>query len=515
MAPLARRWALSVAFVALGADAAAAQEAPATTNAPVVCASAPDERSHCLADTSAGVLLVRTTGETACLLGRTWGYDDTGVWVADGCSGEFLVAAAASARTPPDTETEGRDEERAEAPEDRRETWGYFDPGQGFLVGRGEHGELAISVYALVRYLNQLGNDTFVDHLGRTQPVDRRQDLYSHRVIVFLKGWIGVPQLVYQIAFWTVNTTDQDAIFGNIGYQFAKWLNVYAGINGNPGSRSLQGSHPYWLGHDRVMADEYFRPYFTQGVWANGEVVPGLWYNVMAGNTSSTLGVTASILDRRLTYGASIWWMPTTYEFGPRGAYGDWEHHEEAATRFGASTTFSLEQRFGDVGVAPGNTTLKLADSLNLFATGSLAPGVTITEALYRILSVDAGVKYRGIFVQTEFYRRWLDNFRADGPLPLGDLDEWGFYVQASFYPWRQRLELYAATSQIFGDSDAGFDSPSEYLAGANFYPTRSRNHRLNVQVIDVNGSPVSSTFGYYTGGQRGVTVTAAASIFF
>ncbi|WP_455220116.1 hypothetical protein [Kaarinaea lacus] len=48
-----------------------------------------------------------------------------------------------------------------------------------------------------------------------------------------------------------------------------------------------------------------------------------------------------------------------------------------------------------------------------------------------------------------------------------------------------------------------------------NFYPAIPRNHRLNVQVINVNKSPVSSTFGYYTGGQDGTTVSVAFSIFF
>ena len=29
----------------------------------------------------------RSSGESPCLLGKTWGYDDKGVWVSDGCSG--------------------------------------------------------------------------------------------------------------------------------------------------------------------------------------------------------------------------------------------------------------------------------------------------------------------------------------------------------------------------------------------------------------------------------------------
>ena len=88
----------------------------------------------------------------------------------------------------------------------------------------------------------------------------------------------------------------------------------------------------------------------------------------------------------------------------------------------------------------------------------------------YRVLSFDAGVKYRGFFLQTEYYNRWLDNFEADGPLPVGSIHDTGFYVQAAFYPMPKKLEVYAATSQIFGDKSAGFANSSEYLAGANFY---------------------------------------------
>ena len=275
------------------------------------------------------------------------------------------------------------------------------------------------------------------------------------------------------------------------------------------------GSFPYWLGTDRLMADEFFRPYFAQGLWANGEVLPGLWYSASMGNTSSTLGVTAAQLDRHFTYGGSVWWMPTTHEFGPRGGVGDWEYHEKAATRFGFSTVFSPEERYTPIGTNPGNTALKLADSLNLFAEGSLAPGVTVTNADYRIFSVDAGVRYRGFFFSTEFYHRQINGIQADGEVPVEEIVDTGFYVQAAFFPIKQKLELYAATSQIYGDEDAGFSDSHDYVFGANWYPFNTRNHRLNLQVIDVYKSPVSSTFGYYTGGQDGTTVSAAFSIFF
>ena len=127
-----------------------------------------------------------------------------------------------------------------------------FDPGKGFLVGRNDAGELAISAYALLRFINQMpGEQTYTDHLGNTRVTDGRRDIYPHRVMVFFKGWLGRPQLIYNIIIWTVNATDQDALFATIGYQFSKRFAIYGGLNGFPGSRTLQGSHPYWLGNDR------------------------------------------------------------------------------------------------------------------------------------------------------------------------------------------------------------------------------------------------------------------------
>ena len=194
--------------------------------------------------------------------------------------------------------------------------------------------------------------------------------------MVFLKGWVGNPKLIYAITFWTVLSTDQNAIFGNLGYQFTRRFSVYGGLNGNPGTRSLQGSHPYWLGHDRVMADEFFRPFFGSGVWAQGEAgAKGLWYNVVMTNNNSSLGVKSSQLDRTFSSGASMWWMPTTNEFGPA-----------AATATGNGTTSwppasACPRRAAPRSASPTasggteNTTFRLADSVNVFDTGALAPG--------------------------------------------------------------------------------------------------------------------------------------------
>jgi predicted porin len=84
---------------ALLSGSAWAQQAPASQSVPQVisCVSKPGERQVCAADTAAGVALLRSTGEASCLLGKTWGYDNAGVWVSDGCGGEFAIGSTSEA----------------------------------------------------------------------------------------------------------------------------------------------------------------------------------------------------------------------------------------------------------------------------------------------------------------------------------------------------------------------------------------------------------------------------------
>ena len=64
----------------------------------------------------------------------------------------------------------------------------------------------------------------------------------------------------------------------------------------------MLGSHPYWLGHDRVMADEFFRPYFGAGhLRPSAKRCPGSGTTPWSANNNSILGVKASQLDRKWT----------------------------------------------------------------------------------------------------------------------------------------------------------------------------------------------------------------------
>jgi hypothetical protein len=75
-----------------------------------------------------------------------------------------------------------------------------------------------------------------------------------------------------------------------------------------------------------------------------------------------------------------------------------------------------------------------------------------------------------------------------------------GFYVQLSDMVIPKKIELYAGTSWVFSN----YGRPKEFLGGVNYYPWNTRNARVNMQLIDVNHSPVNSTFGFYVGQLHG-----------
>lgn len=387
-----------------------------------------------------------------------------------------------------------------------------YVPGSGFDIVTGSLGSLNFGAYGLFRYINQLpASQSYVDHLGNSRNIDTRNDFQLQRVMLFFRGFFLDPKLNYSLTIWTVNATNQIAIIGHLAYKFAKQFNLYAGWGALPGTRSNHYSHPFWLAPDRILADEYFRPYFTQGLWAEGEALPRLFYTAMIGNNSSNLDISAVNLTRNLASSASIDWRPTTGEFGKYNSFSDYDSHKKLATNFGTAFTHSRENRYTqNLEDSPSNTGLRLSDALNIFQTGALAKDVTVIEADYNMVSANAGFKYKGFFLQTEWYSRTLNKFYADGPVPITATLDQGFYVMASYMAIPKWLELYSFGSQIWGQ----FNNSNEIAGGVNVYPYGRWYMKLNAQAIVVNRSNVSSSFGYYVGGLKGTILSMSASIF-
>jgi hypothetical protein len=391
------------------------------------------------------------------------------------------------------------------------ELLGQFTPGSGFDILRTKRASLNVSLYGLFRWIDQLpGEQTYKDHLGRERTVKANNMINWHRTFVWLTGFFYDQRFRYNISLWSLPTTQQTLLFGNLRYIVAKPLVLGVGLGPNLTARSMQGSWPYWAGSDRQMAEDFFRGGFSSSVWATGEPIKHLWYTAAITNNLSQLGVTAPNDTRDMGFGVSIWTMPTTGELGPRGGLGDFEYHRQLATRFGVSATHSRENRYAAIDQAPNATQIRLSDGVIPFETGALADTVTVRFLDYGEMAFDAAFKYRGFSFQGEAYVRKLSNFDATGPLPVSSITDRGFMVEAMHMVVPKKLGLYAVTGYVFDDFKR---HPWEVAGGASFYPYGSRVWRLNLHVIRIEKSPAGSNFGYYTAGQSGTTLSIGTDI--
>jgi hypothetical protein len=472
MTRLALKMMLVMVPITIATSASAQTTDPAVA---VVCGSKPGERQTCAADTTGGVTLVRSTGAVSCELGKSWGFDEKNIWVRDGCSAEFSLAKKAAGG----------------------KQFGTFTPGKGLQVANTEYGDLNIRVFAYARYLNQRALDpTFTDSFGKTSAVKQRQDIQFNKAMVFFSGWTMSPRLLYTAYLWTANTSQgqsaQVVVGGSFAYRFNPHAVLGVGITSLPGVRSTEGQFPFWLGADqRLIADEYFRPSFTTGIFARGEFTKTLRYSAMWGDNLSQLGVDAGQLGNDMsTVSGALIWMPTTGEFGATNGFGDFEHHEKVATRIGGHYTRSDEDRQSQPGTETiENTQIRISDGNIVFTPNLFGPGINITDVVYQMESVDAGVKYKGFALEGEFYWRQLQNFRGTSvdSLPFDHLSDTGFQLQASAMVMPKQLQLYVSGSKIFGD----YGDPSDVRFGVNLFPWKNQVVTWNTEFLYLNRSPV------------------------
>lgn len=382
---------------------------------------------------------------------------------------------------------------------------GTYTPNLGFKLVETEHGDLSISVYTYARYLNQLGlSPTYTDAFGNTKSVQERQDFQLQKVQIKLLGWILDPKLRYFIYTWTSNATQgqsaQVVVAGNLGYTFNKYVTLSAGITSLPGTRSVEGNFPFWLSVDsRHIADEFFRPSYTSGVWLKGQLTKTLRYQAMLGNNLSTLGVSAARLDKGFnTFSGELVWTPTG-EYGM--GWGDFENHRKLATRLAAHFTRSNETKESQPNSeAFENTQLRLSDGTVIFTPDLFGPGITINEARYRMASFDGGLKYRGYALEGEYYLRWLDNFHGTNTEGLAGLFDHGFQMQASAMVLPRKVQLYAGMSGINGQ----YGNPWDFRSGVNWFPWKNKVVRWNTEWLYLRDSPVGYSSVPFAVGGRG-----------
>ena len=361
------------------------------------------------------------------------------------------------------------------------------------------------NVNTQLRYLNTLNSkETFTDHLGVVREVHTRNDITVNRAMFILGGYIFDKRLRYSFTVWTSAGAASIVVAGNIGWVFNKHLMLMAGYTGVPGSRSLVNTFPYYTATDRSMADNFFRPGFTQGVWATGELSKGLNYQAFVGNGLNTLSISAAKIDTKLLFSGSLWWEPLGH-YAPPGKsvnmYDDYFAEKKVRIRLGTSFTRSPEDRFSNLDQSsPENTALYNSDGVLTFSTGAFAPGVTVDKALYNMWAVDWGLKYNGLAINGQYFSRWLSKFVADGPIPVTSTFDHGYELSASYFVVPKKVLLYGKSSQVFGQ----FGNSYEYAGGVKWHFLPTERLWLNVELMRVSKAPYSGAFTPYTAGMNG-----------
>ena len=364
---------------------------------------------------------------------------------------------------------------------------------------------LKFNVNTQFRYLNTLNSEvTYADHLGVDREVHQRNDFTVNRSMFILGGYVFDERAKYSVTVWTSAGAASIVVAGNIGWQFNKAITLTGGYTGVPGSRSLVNTFPFFTGSDRSMADNFFRPGFTQGIWANGEPVKGLNYLVMIGNGLNTLNITAAKIDTHLMTSGSVWWEPLG-PYGPpgkdRNMYDDYFASKKVRIRLGTAFTISREDRFSNIDQSnPENTSLYNSDGVLTFSTGAFAPGVTVNMATYKMWAADWGIKWNGLAVNGQYFMRWLSHFTADGPLPLKSTFDQGGEFSASYFVKPKKLMPYIRGSWVLGQ----FGNSYEYGAGVKWFYLRTDRLWVNAELFRVSKSPYTGTFTPYTAGMTG-----------
>lgn len=390
---------------------------------------------------------------------------------------------------------------------DDKNFYGKYTENFGYKLADTEYGDLSLSIYTYARYLNQLDlNPTFTDAFGNVKNVQRRQDFQLNKMQIKFLGWILNPKLRYFLYAWTSNANQgvgaQVVLAGNLNYTFNKYLTLSAGINGLPGTRSIEGNFPFWLGVDsRLIADEFMRGSYTSGIWAKGQLTDKLRYQVMLGNNLSTLGVPASRLDNGLnTFASALVWTPSTGEFGV--GFGDFEQHKKVATRLAFHYSRSDENDESQpTSDQFENTQLRLSDGTVIFAPNIFGKGVRVTDVRYQMTNFDGGVKYKGFALEGAIYMRWLDKFRGPGTEGLEAITNQGYQIEASAMLIPKTLQLYTGHSRIFGDQG----DPWDFRVGVNWFPWKNRVVRWNNELLYLNKSPVGYTSVPFALGGKGL----------
>ena len=362
---------------------------------------------------------------------------------------------------------------------------------------------------------------TWTDSAGVTRQIRNRNNFDTERLRLNISGTAVDPNLTYYAIF------DGDADGGSnvdqlayiFTYAFDDALKVRVGRWKVASDREWLMSSRHLLLVDRSMATEFFRVGFSDGVWLLGDFGPNdAWhYETSLTNGQRTSTRPPFSLDDNLGAAATIHWDPLG-PFGP--GFADYACHCDPVIRIGASVAFDRSTDRADAGAPLGDDGfLRLSDGTRLADVGALAPGVRVLSDRVLGGSIDAGLKWNGWSLNGEYFVRSIHDLTADGVIPVTQIDDHGFRVEAGVFLVPKRFELLARMSQVTGDRNTA----QEYAAGFNYYwgnGTRDgklvdRVNKFSMDVTSLDGNPVTSTPADLVAGDDGVLFRTQVQIGF
>lgn len=333
--------------------------------------------------------------------------------------------------------------------------------------------------------------DTWTDNAGVTRTVANRNAFDIERARISFKGSALDRRLTYFYQLDGDSDGRHTVDFFDYwwAWKFSDRFNVQFG------KRKVSASRQWLLGArrtrfiDRPMANDFFRPDRTLGIWGRGKIGATGSYEAMIGNGFRTSNLPNNTTDDQLAFAFSN-------HFDPNGDYGgqivDFDYTNGAPLiRFGHSFVFAptTTESIGN----PNNETdfLRLTDGTRLNQIGALSPGTTVSGVDVFFYGVDFAYKWRGWSFNSEVFFRWLENFEADGALPVNSLLQRGFYVEGGRFIIPQKLDFNLRYSEVDGLLGGG----TEYAAGINWYPIQE-SHKLkcSFDVTVLDGSPLNNS---------------------
>jgi hypothetical protein len=251
-----------------------------------------------------------------------------------------------------------------------------YVPNAGFKLFDGEKGQIYMRLFTYVRYLDQDGLDpSYTDYFGNSHTVQQRQDIQLNKFFLPFSGWFLARNSA--ITSTSGRPTPRKASPRRSSARATSAITSTASSRSAAASRALpldaqHGRAVSLLARRRRSASSRmssFRGSYTSGVWLKGEITTTLKYMAMIGNNLSTLGVSAAKLDNKLDTTVDLaQWLPTTGEFGLYGTFGDYDWHEQLATRVGVHHTQSTEDKQSQPGSEDvENSQIRLTDGSNIF----------------------------------------------------------------------------------------------------------------------------------------------------